>query len=65
MLGRREWVAATASALMAGIAVIVLASLQEGPVVEVRVQAHPPLPEPDMSPGPLVWPPAPTCNTDP
>ena len=50
MLGRSEWVAAAASALMAGLAVVVLAGLDDGPVVEVRVQAQPPVPEPDFPP---------------
>ncbi|MGH9008871.1 MAG: hypothetical protein ACRDYF_03385 [Acidimicrobiia bacterium] len=38
MLGRRELVAAAVAALMAGLAVVVLAGLDEGEVVEVRVQ---------------------------
>ena len=46
MLGRREWVAAALSALMAGTAVVVLAGLDDGKVVEVRVQGQEPaLPE--------------------
>jgi WD40 repeat protein len=46
MLGRREWVAAVVAALMAGVAVVVLAGLDDGEVVEVRVQGRAPaLPE--------------------
>jgi hypothetical protein len=65
MLGRGELVAAAVSALMAGVAVVVLAGLDDGPVVEVRVQAQPPPPDPDISSGQLVWPPAFTCDTAP
>jgi hypothetical protein len=46
MLGRREWIAAVVSALMAGVAVVVLSSLDDADVVEVRVQGRAPsLPE--------------------
>jgi hypothetical protein len=46
MLGRREWVAAAVAALMSGVAVVVLAGLDDGEVVEVRVQGRAPaLPE--------------------
>lgn len=46
MLGRREFTAAAVAALMAGLAVVVLASLDEPEVVEVRVQGRAPgLPE--------------------
>jgi len=61
MPGRRELAAAAVSALLAGVAVVVLAGLDDGPVVEVRVQAQPPAPDPDISSGQLVWPPAFTC----
>jgi Tol biopolymer transport system component len=46
MLGRRELVAAAVAALMAGLAVVVLAGLDDGKVVEVRVQGGvPAIPE--------------------
>ena len=46
MLGRSEWVAAAVSALLAGVAVVVLAGLDDAEVVEVRVQGRAPaLPE--------------------
>jgi hypothetical protein len=46
MLGRRELVAAAVAALMAGLAVVVLAGLDDGEVVEIRVQGGvPPVPE--------------------
>lgn len=46
MLGRRELVAAVVAALMAGLAVVVLAGLDDAKVVEVRVQGGvPTLPE--------------------
>ena len=46
MLGRRELVAAAMAALMSGLAVVVLAGLDDGEVVEVRVQGQvPALPE--------------------
>ncbi|HEV3364331.1 MAG TPA: hypothetical protein VG795_09360 [Acidimicrobiia bacterium] len=46
MLGRREWVAAAVSALLAGVAVVVLADLDDAKVVEVRVRGEvPTLPE--------------------
>lgn len=46
MPGRRELVAATVAALMAGLAVVGLAGLDDGKVVEVRVQGGvPTLPE--------------------
>ena len=46
MLGRRELVAAASAALMAGLAVVVLAGLDRGDVVEIRVQGGvPPVPE--------------------
>jgi Tol biopolymer transport system component len=55
MLGRREWAAAVVSALMAGVAVVVLAGLDDGQVVEVRVQGQAP-DLPDAGPtGRVVW----------
>jgi WD40 repeat protein len=46
MLGRREFVAAAVAATMSGLAVVVLAGLDDGQVVEVRVQGRAPaLPE--------------------
>jgi hypothetical protein len=42
MPGRREWVAAAVAALMSGVAVVVLAGLDDGEVVEVRVQGRAP-----------------------
>jgi Tol biopolymer transport system component len=46
MLGRRELVAAAVAALMAGLAVVVLFGLDDGEVVEIRVQGGvPPVPE--------------------
>ena len=48
MLGRRELVAAAVAALMAGLAVVGLAGLDDGKVVEVRVQGGVPT-LPDMT----------------